>query len=416
VRLCIVTSEYPPVTDYWGGIGAQYARLAPELARCAHDVHVVTLPPGRGDAQAELAGVRIHALAAGRHLPWRALARARTVAGELRRLGPFDAILAPEFRGEAALYAGSQDAGPLLTHLLTSSAQLLAIRPGLTLAERRGASTRLTLALERRQAERSTALIAPGSAILEWARELWDLEGIAASVAPLCIDVAGVRAAAAGEPPPGFPREGPVVSFASRLDGHKGAQHLVSAMKPIWEDHPDVQLAFVGRDAPWERRMMSDHLRELAGAHVDRIHVMGYLTTEEYFACVARSDVIAIPSLWESFCIAAVEAMALGRPLVGTRGHGFSEFVEDGENGVLVERGSVPELETALRELLADADRRGALGRAAGRTAERLDAAVVAPAFAEEIERLLAGAGGATPPDGDRAAGTRPEARPEPRR
>jgi glycosyltransferase involved in cell wall biosynthesis len=396
MRLCILTSEYPPVTDYWGGIGAQYARLAPQLARGGHEMHVLTPPPARGEAPSEVAGVTIHALPAGRAWPWRGILRAGAVARELRRLGPFHAILAPEFRGEAAAYARRQAGGPLVTHLLTSSAQLLAIRPGLTALERRGPATRITLALERRQAERSAALLAPGSAILDWARQLWDVGGIPSAVAPLCIDVDAVRAAARHEPPAEFPREGPIITFASRLDGHKGAQHLVSAMARVWRDRPDVQLAFVGRDAPWEGRMMSEHLREVAGEHAGRLHLLGYQPDEAYLACVARSDVVAIPSLWESFCIAAVEAMALGRPVVATSGHGFSEYMQDGVNGLLVERGSVDELERALRELLADPARRTALSAAAQRTAEGLDAAVVAPRVAEALSGLL-----------DRARGTR---------
>ena len=394
MRLCILTSEYPPVTDYWGGIGAQYARLAPHLVRAGHEVQVVAPASARGEAPSEVAGVRIHPLPPGRAWPWHGVLRARAVDRELRRLGPFDAVLAPEFRGEAAAYARGQAGGPLVTHLLTSSAQLLAIRPGLTALERRGPATRITLALERRQAERSAALLAPGGAILDWARELWDLDGIPSAVAPLCIDVEAVRAAARNEPPADFPREGPVVTFASRLDGHKGAQHLVSAMKRVWRDRPEVRLAFVGRDAPWEGRMMSEHLREVAGEHAGRLHLLGYQPDEAYLACVARSDVVAIPSLWESFCIAAVEAMALGRPVLATSGHGFSEYMEDGVNGLLVERGSVDELAQGLRELLADPARQAALGAAAGRTAEGLDAAVVAPRVAETLRGLLDRAGG----------------------
>jgi glycosyltransferase involved in cell wall biosynthesis len=405
VKLCIVTHEYPPVTDYWGGIGTQYGRLAPALVRSGHEVHVLTIPSARGSAPSEVDGVHVHVVPAGRAWPWRAAARARTVSRELRRLGPFDAVVAPEFRGEAAFYAKAQDAGPLVTHLLTSTAQLLAIRPGLTRAERHGINTRVSLLLERRQAERSAALLAPGTAILEWARDLWDLDGLASAIAPLCIDVEHVRAAARSEPPSGFPGEGEVVAFASRLDGHKGTQHLVAAMKRVWPDHPDAQLLFVGRDAPWEGRMMSDHLRELAGEHADRLHVMGHQPDEKYFSCVARSEIIAIPSLWESFCIAAVEAMALGRPLLATSGHGFSEFVTDSINGVLVERGSVDQLERAVRELLSDPDRRRTLGEEARRTAEELDAAVVAPLFAAALQELIATS--ATPASEHRAAETR---------
>ena len=407
MRLCFVTQEYPSVTDYWGGIGTQYARLAPALGRLGHEVHVLTLPSAGAGTPQEVDGVRIHTLGAPRAWPWRALARARAVDAELRRLGPFDAVIAPEYRGEAALYARSQRAGPLVTHLLTSTAQLIAIRPGLTATERHGPNALVTRLLERRQAERSAALIAPGAAILEWARLLWNVTALPAEVVPLCIDVRYVRAAAAGDPPDTFPRDRPVVAFASRLDGHKGAQQLVSAMTRVWDDDPSPALVFIGRDAPWEGRMMSDHLRELAGLHAARCHFMGFLPDEAYFACVARSDVIAIPSLWESFCIAAVEAMALARPLIGTAGHGFSEFVEDGRNGLLVSRGSVDELEGAIRDLLNDAGRRRELGSAASDTADTLDAPAVAPRFVEGLERVLAQAGGATRRGAGRDVGTR---------
>ena len=49
MRICVVTQEYPPVTDYHGGIGSQYGRQLPELARLGHEVHVITLMPQSGE-------------------------------------------------------------------------------------------------------------------------------------------------------------------------------------------------------------------------------------------------------------------------------------------------------------------------------------------------------------------------------
>jgi glycosyltransferase involved in cell wall biosynthesis len=114
--------------------------------------------------------------------------------------------------------------------------------------------------------------------------------------------------------------------------------------------------------------MMSDHLRRLAGGRAESMHVLGYQEPGPYFAAVAASDVIAIPSLWESYCLAAVEAMVLGRPVIGTSGHGFSEFLDDGRNGLLVGRGSVPELASAVERLLDDESLRTRLGAAAAET------------------------------------------------
>jgi glycosyltransferase involved in cell wall biosynthesis len=394
VRICVVTQEYPPVTDYHGGIGSQYGRQLPELARLGHDVHVITLMPQSGEVESPCDGVHVHAIKRGRAWPWLAIDWARRVDTELRRLGPFDVILSPEFRGEVWRYSKDQSSGPLITHLLTSSAQLLSVRPGLTWLERNGPRTKLTLRMEREQAERSTALMAPGSAVLDWARELWPgIADVPTQIVPLSIDYDAVREAAQGQLPDSFPQydDGPIVALASRLDGHKGAQHLVAAMDTVWRTHPDARLVFIGRDAPWKRGMMSDHLREVAGPRADRLHVLGYQPAEQYFASVKAADVIAIPSLWESFCLAALEAMALGRPVIGTRDNGFSEFIRDGENGFLVGRGEVDELAVAIDRLLGDDDLRARISRAAEATAARHDEAPVAPLYVDAFQRVIDG-------------------------
>jgi glycosyltransferase involved in cell wall biosynthesis len=391
VRLCVVTEEFPPVTEYYGGIGTQYGRLLPELARRGHEMHVVTLAPQR-QVEPVIAGVHVHVLERGRVWPWYAVLWSRQVRSALSELGPFDAIVSPEFRGELSLYAAEQSQGPLVTHLLTSLRQLLAIRPGLTWIERNGVRARVGLRLEQRQAENSAALLAPGQAVLDWARSLWNLIGIPARILPLTIGVQETRdAARSGEPPPGFPARGPVVTFASRMDGHKGTQYLVPAMKEVWRVYPEAQVVFVGRDARWNRGWMSDHLRELAGPGEDRLHVLGGQPPAAYFAAVAASDVVAIPSLWESYCLAAVEAMALGVPVVGTSGHGFSEFIEHDQNGLLVERHSVDELADALLRVLGDGDVRARMGAAARATADRHDPRVVAPLYEDALRDLPIG-------------------------
>ena len=391
MRLAIVSQEYPGVSEYYGGIGTQYGGLAPGLAALGVETHVLTLVPAGRAAPAELEGVRVHGLARGRAWPWQPVLWARAVADALARLGRFDAILSPEFHGELWRYVRAQDHGPAITHLLTSTAQLLSLRPGLTRLERGGPRTRLYQRMEREQAERSAAVLAPGSAILEWARELWPgVRRTPAETLPLFIRVGEVRRLAAeGSLPDGFPpADGPRVMLASRLDGHKGAQQLVDAMQRVWDARPDARLIFVGRDAPYSGGMMSDHLRERAGARADRLHVLGGQPPQRYFAAVAAADVIAIPSLWESFCLAAVEAMALGRPVIGTTGHGFSEYLEDGVNGLLVGRGDVGALVGAIERLLGDDALRRGLGEAAAATADTLDVAALAPRYADVLARL----------------------------
>jgi glycosyltransferase involved in cell wall biosynthesis len=67
----------------------------------------------------------------------------------------------------------------------------------------------------------------------------------------------------------------------------------------------------------------------------------------------------------EGISNALMEVMALGKPVVATRGGGTDELVGDGSDGLLVDPAAPGQLAEALRRLLDDADLRARLGRAA---------------------------------------------------
>src|SRR5215212_3877077 len=106
MRICLVTRGYAGVSPSpGGGIGTRYASLGPALARLGHEVHAVTTGAERGVTERD--GVSFHLVPvrlprrlwfAG-DLPW-SLDAARV----LRRLGRFDAVLAPEWGGGAWAY------------------------------------------------------------------------------------------------------------------------------------------------------------------------------------------------------------------------------------------------------------------------------------------------------------------------
>ena len=79
---------------------------------------------------------------------------------------------------------------------------------------------------------------------------------------------------------------------------------------------------------------------------------------------MAALDVLVQPSLTEAGPRAPLEAMAMGRPVVGTRVEGTAEEVVDGETGILVEPREGPALAHAIAALLDDPPRRIRMGRA----------------------------------------------------
>ena len=72
----------------------------------------------------------------------------------------------------------------------------------------------------------------------------------------------------------------------------------------------------------------------------------------EIFNQLASDDVFVLPSYREAFGIAYLEAMAAGLLTIGVMGEGPSQFIKNGENGVLVPPCDVQALVVALRNIL----------------------------------------------------------------
>jgi glycosyltransferase involved in cell wall biosynthesis len=83
-------------------------------------------------------------------------------------------------------------------------------------------------------------------------------------------------------------------------------------------------------------------------------------------AMLAGAEVAVVPSLWEEpFGMVAVEAMAVGRPVIAARGGGLTEIVADGETGFLYDARDAGQLAERLAQLLDDPALRKQFGAAA---------------------------------------------------
>ena len=106
---------------------------------------------------------------------------------------------------------------------------------------------------------------------------------------------------------------------------------------------------------------------------------------------LVRSDLLLLPSEMESFGVAALEAMACGVPVVGSRAGGIPEVVEDGVCGRLLPVGDVEGMTTAVQEILGDGDRAAAMGESGRRIAEeRFGADRIVPQYEECYREALA--------------------------
>jgi glycosyltransferase involved in cell wall biosynthesis len=137
--------------------------------------------------------------------------------------------------------------------------------------------------------------------------------------------------------------------FAGRLHPTKGVVQIVRAALAIPRDvdfRIDIRAPVLDAGA----RAIDAELRRLA-ENEPRIHFAAAVTSDEIPTVLTELDVLLSPSIWfENGPTIALEAMAVGTPIIATRVGNLAELIEDGVNGRLVEAGSVAQLSAAILE------------------------------------------------------------------
>ena len=144
------------------------------------------------------------------------------------------------------------------------------------------------------------------------------------------------------------------VGCVARLSREKGVDILIQAALML----PDIRFLIAG-DGPERAK-----LGVSAPKNVSLLGRIGDVTGLYY-----ASDVVAVPSRSEGQGIAALEAMAAGRPVVASKVGGLPETIEDGKSGLLVRAGSPQALADAIDRLRDDPGLRASLSAAARQTA-----------------------------------------------
>lgn len=155
-----------------------------------------------------------------------------------------------------------------------------------------------------------------------------------------------------------------IVLFVGRIEQIKGIDVLLRALGLLFFRHPefrnDLCLLVVGGaldpgdDSPETEKVTE--LRRLVHQHRMEANVsfVGSLDQQRLALFYAAADVCAVPSLTESFGLVALEAMACGTPVVGTRVGGLQTLIEHGESGLLVPAGDYQALAESIAQVLSD--------------------------------------------------------------
>jgi glycosyltransferase involved in cell wall biosynthesis len=154
-----------------------------------------------------------------------------------------------------------------------------------------------------------------------------------------------------------------VCLMMARLHEEKGHRVLFDALPRVLP-HVVPLVVLLAGDGP-EREQLQSEIRRRGLDSVVRL--LG--RRDDIPELISLSSVVVLPSLAESFGIAALEAMSLGRPIVAAQTGGIPEVVVHGRTGLLVPPGDADGLAVALSRILKDHEWALALGEEGRRRA-----------------------------------------------
>lgn len=147
--------------------------------------------------------------------------------------------------------------------------------------------------------------------------------------------------------------------YVGRLTFQKNPQRLLRLCARLRESKPDLQVAIVGIGE------LEAELKALAGElHLENtVHFLGFQSNP--IKMVADSKAMILTSRWEGTPMCALEAMALGTPVVSTPSDGMKDLLEDGVSGYLTD--SDEQMAQDLLEIFNRPEHRRELAENAGK-------------------------------------------------
>lgn len=168
--------------------------------------------------------------------------------------------------------------------------------------------------------------------------------------------------------------------YVGRLSAEKGVINLIDAVSQVSFDY---ELKIVG-DGIEKKNLME---------RVDVLNLQNKIFFEgsqsDIKKYLADCSIFILPTLWESFGLSLVEAMAYGRVCIANPVGGVPEIIEDGINGFLSENSSAESLKNKLEEAVSMLEYSEDIRKNARKTAERFSISRACNKFKQTYTELL---------------------------
>lgn len=164
--------------------------------------------------------------------------------------------------------------------------------------------------------------------------------------------------------------EGNSLLYVGRLSKEKGIKYLLKAMIDITKKIPTAHLNITGNGP--EKENLEELIKQLKlEKNVSFIGQIPHKEIEWYYRI---SNIIIVPSICEEvFPLVGIEAMSVGRPVIGSRIGGIPEWLDDGKTGFLVDPGNSAQIAEKVIQLFSSRKLMEKMGENGRKKAEQLD-------------------------------------------
>ena len=355
MRIGFVTPEFVTERYFSGGLANYVYRIARALVSRGHEVHVITFSEEE-PAEFDYKGIGVCRINNNRKtIAWlnrlsfgKLRSSMKLVAlslefytklKELHRRHPFDLVQYSNY-----------NSGGLVSSLLLDVPFLLRISTYTPvwhecLGVRRTTDMKAVEWLERLQLRVSRNIYAPSMTLKRMLEEQTPARNIRVVRTPFFIETESWDSSLYVSELQGKP----YLLFFGRYQLHKGIHILAQALPHFFKNIDGCSAVFVGMDiATPLAPSMRQYVSAICGEYADRLIFIGQIPHEQLYPVISGARLVVLPSLIDNMPNACLEAMALGKPVVGTRGASFEEMIRDGETGFLVPAGNAGALADTL--------------------------------------------------------------------
>jgi glycosyltransferase involved in cell wall biosynthesis len=342
LRIAFATPEYVTEKYFDGGLANYLYRVAKALAGMGHDIHVVTASEV-DTAQFKHAGVTVHRITSGKwwsqldrlsrwHLPAtiRYLDLSVGVYRKLRWLNAQEPLHLVQFPNYS--YCGLVSICLLRTpHVLRASSYEPAWNDAAGV--KRNLDSWMMERLEGLQFRLSRYIYAPSYTLQRMLATEARLPHVRVIRTPFYVETLEWDSSVYDR----FLKGKKYLLFFGRFQLHKGFHTLAQALARVLERYPDAYAALVGRDMESSlARSMAGYARAQCGSAGERLVLLERLPHRQLYPVIAGAHLVVLPSLIDNLPNACLEAMGLGKVVIGTVGTSFDELISEGETGFLV--------------------------------------------------------------------------------